>query len=297
MKILVAGAQGQLARALVEAGQSHAGVAVTALGRPDLDLRDGASIARALNALAPHIVINAAAYTAVDAAEADIDAAFAVNRDGAARLAAAARTRRCPIMHVSTDYVFDGQKEGAYTEDDAPHPVSVYGRSKLDGERAVGAANPEHLIVRTAWVFSPHGHNFLKTMLRLAKQRAELRVVGDQRGNPTYAAHLAEAMLAMALKVHAAAGSQPAWGVFHAVAQGETTWAGLAAAILAAAPRLGVPQLPVIPITTAQFPTPAKRPANSCLSCGKLERVFGLRLPAWQEGVAACMTRLAASPQ
>lgn len=296
MKILVAGAQGQLARSLVEAGRSREDVAVTALGRPELDLLDRASIASALDGEAPQLVVNAAAYTAVDKAEVDVAAAFAVNRDGAARLAAATRARGCPIIHISTDYVFDGMKEGAYSEDDATHPLGVYGRSKLDGERAVAAANPEHLILRTAWVYSPHGHNFLKTMLRLARERSELRVVGDQRGNPTFAPHLAAAILAIALHLQAEAGSPQGWGIFHAVASGDTTWAGFAAAIIAAAAKFGVPQVPVIPITTAQYPTAAKRPANSCLSCGKLQRVFGVRLPPWRDGVAACMAGLAGSP-
>ena len=295
MKILVVGAQGQLARSLVAAGRTREDVAVTAVGRPELDLLDRASIARALDGVAPQLVVNGAAYTAVDKAEVDVATAFAVNRDGAAQLAAAARARGCPIIHISTDYVFDGMKDAAYSEDDATHPLGVYGRSKLEGEQAVAAANPEHLILRTAWVYSPHGHNFLKTMVRLAGERSELRVVGDQRGNPTFAPHLAAAILAIALHLQAEASSPQAWGIFHAVALGETTWAGFAAAIIASAAKLGVPQVPVIPISTAQYPTAAKRPANSCLSCEKLQRVFGVRLPAWQDGVAECMAGLAGS--
>jgi dTDP-4-dehydrorhamnose reductase len=289
MRLLVAGASGQLARALVERSRRLAGVTVTALGRPQLDLLDTASITRALDSTRPDVVINAAAYTAVDKAESDAVAAFALNRDGAGALAAAAQAAACPIIHISTDYVFDGKKRGAYIEQDATNPMGVYGRSKLKGEAAVAAANARHVILRTAWVYGAHGHNFLKTMLRLARERPELRVVADQRGNPTYAPHLADAILAIAAKI----GSGKLWGIYHATATGETTWHGFASAIIAAAKPLGVPQVPVRPITTADYPTPARRPANSCLDCGKLERAFGLRLPSWQQGLAECLGELA----
>ncbi len=294
MKILVAGLQGQLARALVAQAQVRPGVQVVALGRPQLDLTDAASIARALDAARPHLVVNAAAYTAVDKAESEPQAAFAINRDGAGALAAAARAAGCPIVHVSTDYVFDGTKSGPYVETDAPNPAGVYGRSKLEGEAAVAAANPEHVIVRTAWVYAPYGHNFLRTMLRLACERPELRVVSDQRGNPTYAPHLADAILDVAARL--ARRTPPAWGVYHAAARGETTWHGFAAAIVRAASRLGVPQVPVVPIATADYPTPVRRPANSCLDCGKLERAFGVRLPPWQQGLEDCIAELAEAP-
>jgi dTDP-4-dehydrorhamnose reductase len=291
MKLLVAGRSGQLARSLVEAAAGSRGIEIAALGRPALDLREEASIAAALAAVAPDLVVNAAAYTAVDAAEHDAQAAFALNRDGAGALAAAAWERGCPIVHVSTDYVFDGAKPEPYAEDDPPNPASVYGRSKLAGEQAVAAANPHHAILRTAWLYSAYGHNFFLTMLRLARERSELRVVADQYGNPTYAPHLATAILALApqLRAHAA---EPVWGVFHAAASGETTWHGFAAAIVVAAAPLGVPQLPVVAIDHHAYPTPARRPANSRLACAKLERVFGIRLPPWQEGLAACMARL-----
>ena len=235
------------------------------------------------------MVINAAAYTAVDKAESDAAAAFALNRDGAGALAAAAAAANCPIIHVSTDYVFDGNKSGAYLEQDATNPLGVYGRSKLEGEAAVATANARHVILRTAWIYGAHGHNFLKTMLRLARERPELRVVADQRGNPTFAPHLADAILAIAAQI----GNGRPWGVYHATAAGETTWHGFAAAIVAAAKPLGVPQIPILPITTADYPTPARRPANSCLDCGKLERVFGVRLPSWQQGLAECLGELA----
>ncbi len=266
MRLLVAGQSGQLAHALVERSRRLAGVAVVALEPPQLDLLDPASITRALTSTRPDVVINAAAYTAVDKAESDAPAAFALNRDGPGALAAAAEAAGCPIIHVSTDYVFDGDKSGAYVEEDAPNPMGVYGRSKLEGEAAVAAANARHVILRTAWLYGAHGHNFLKTMLRLARERPELRVVADQHGNPTYAPHLADAILAIAAKI----GSGKPWGIYHATAAGETTWHGFASAIIAAAEPLGVPQVPILPIATpttrrrrAVPPTPASTAASS----------------------------------
>lgn len=291
MKILVAGAQGQLARALVEVARRHGSHQVVALGRPQLDLLSKATISSAVEAVEPDLVVNAAAYTAVDKAESDREMAFAVNRDGAGELAAAARASGVPIMHISTDYVFDGSKLDAYVETDATNPLGAYGRSKLEGELAVAAANPQHLILRTAWLYAPYGANFLRTMLRLARERPELRVVADQHGQPTYVPHLAEAILAIAA---ALAGQQrrDVWGVYHVAAGGETTWHGFASAIVRAGAGLGVPQVPVHPITTAEYPTPTARPANSRLDCGKLERTFGVCLPHWQQGLAECIAEL-----
>jgi len=295
MKILVAGSQGQLARALIEQARARPGVHIVAVGRPRLELADVTSIVRALDAERPQLVVNAAAYTAVDKAESEPQAAFAINRGGAGALAAAAKAHGCPIIHISTDFVFDGAKAGPYVETDAPNPMGVYGRSKLEGEAAVAAANTEHLILRTAWVYAPYGHNFLRTMLRLARERPELRVVSDQRGNPTYAPHLADAILDVAARLAGRKPPQP-WGLYHAAASGDTTWHGFAGAIVRAGARLGVPQVPVVPIATADYPTPTKRPANSCLDCSKLERTFAVRLPPWQQGVEACIARLATSP-
>ena len=292
MRLLVAGAQGQLARALQDAAQGVDELAVVALGRPQLDLTDRASIARAMAVARPDVVVNAAAYTAVDKAESDAAAAFAVNSDGAGALAAAAASRGCPIIHISTDYVFDGSKPDPYLETDAANPINVYGRSKLAGEAAVAGANGRHVILRTAWVYSAHGHNFLKTMLRLARERAELRVVADQQGTPTYARHLADAVLAIAASLAQGKAPQGPWGTYHVTAAGETTWAGFAADIVAAGAALGVPQVPVIPISTSQYPTPARRPANSRFDCHKLQRVFGLALPPWQQGVRDCLAEL-----
>jgi dTDP-4-dehydrorhamnose reductase len=294
MRILVTGAQGQLARALVDCAPLHPNLNVVALGRPELDLRDETSIARAVAAVAPGLVVNAAAYTAVDKAESDIDAAFAVNGKGAGAVARAAAAHGCPVIHVSTDYVFDGRAPAPYLETDAPNPNGVYGRSKLAGEAVVAFANPRHVILRTAWVYGAHGHNFLKTILRLARERPELAVVADQHGNPTYAPHLARIILAIAARL-ADGAPREAWGVFHAAGSGATTWHGFAAAIVAAGSRLGlVPQVPVHPIPTDAYPTPARRPANSRLDCGKLDRVWGLRLPEWPHGLEECIAKLAA---
>jgi dTDP-4-dehydrorhamnose reductase len=291
MKILVAGAQGQLARALLETAQRQPSHQVVPLGRPQLDLLDRATIAKAMAGLEPDLLVNAAAYTAVDKAESDMETAFAVNRDGAGALAAAARASDIPIIHVSTDYVFDGRKIGAYVETDATNPLGVYAKSKLEGELAVAAANPRHLILRTAWLYAPYGANFLRTMLRLARERPELRVVADQHGQPTYVPHLAEAILAIAKALSNRQG-QGRWGTYHIAAGGETTWHGFAGAIVRAGARLGTPQVPVIPITTAEYPTLAARPANSRLDCSKLERTFGVRLPHWQQGLAACIAEI-----
>jgi dTDP-4-dehydrorhamnose reductase len=292
MRILVAGAQGQLARALLGKAQGLSGFDVVTLGRPQLDLLDKASIARAIDAVRPDLVVNAAAYTAVDKAETDAAAAFAINRDGAGALAAATYAGGCPILHISTDFVFDGTKAEPYVETDRANPTCVYAHSKLAGEAAVAAANPRHLILRTAWLYAPYGQNFLRTILRLARERPQLRVVSDQWGNPTYAPHLADAILAIAVGLGGSKREASAWGVYHATASGETTWAGFAAAIVVAGAPLGVPQIPVIPITTPEYPLPAKRPANSRLGCAKLERAFGVRLPPWQQGVAECIAEL-----
>ncbi len=293
MKILVAGAQGQLARALVDAARGHKDFDVIALGRPQLDLLDEAVVADVLAAVRPCLIINAAAYTGVDKAESDASMAFAVNRDGAAALAAAANTYACPIVHVSTDYVFDGTKDGPYVESDPVSPASIYGRSKLEGEVAVSAANPRHLILRTAWLYAPYGQNFLRTIVRLARAGPHLRVVADQHGNPTYVPHLAHAILAVAARLGAGRYTGDVWGIYHAAACGETTWAGFATETIRVGAAHGVPSVPVFPIATDEYPTPAKRPSNSRLDCAKLARTFGATLPPWQQGVSECVSRLA----
>jgi dTDP-4-dehydrorhamnose reductase len=240
--------------------------------------------------------VNAAAYTAVDRAETEPDCAFAVNRDGAAHLARSARTLGIPFINVSTDYVFDGSKDSPYYEDDVAVPVNTYGRSKLAGEQAVSEAFPAALIVRTSWLYSPWGVNFLTTMLRLAANRELVRVVDDQRGAPTAAVDLAEAILDIATQITAGV-FRHRGGIYHVTAQGETTWHGFAKAIFAGWSHRGrrVPALAAI--KTAEFPTAARRPANSRLDCRKIASDFGIRLPHWQDSLDACLDAFAAAQQ
>lgn len=291
MKILVAGQSGQLAMALAETGASQAHIDLVAMGREQMDITDMAAVERAINSVTPDLVINAAAYTAVDKAESDEAAAFAGNETGPRHLAEATAARDIPIVHVSTDYVFDGTKSGPYVEDDPVAPAGVYGASKLAGEQAVGSANPRHLIVRTAWIFSATGHNFVKTMLRLAADRDQLNVVDDQHGNPTYAPHLAEALLAVAPRL-TGPNNGSLFGLYHLAGTGTTSWCGLAREVFAQSLAQGGASATVEGITTAQYPTPAKRPANSQLDCSKFEETFGVTMPPWQDGVAQAVSRL-----
>jgi dTDP-4-dehydrorhamnose reductase len=292
MRVLVAGSQGQLARSLIEAAGHRPEVRLVALGRPSLDILAAHSASRSIDEVSADIVVNAAAYTAVDRAESEPDLAFAINRDGARALAAAAAARGLPIVHLSTDYVFDGDKDEPYAETDATAPINVYGRSKLEGEAAVTAANPKHVILRTSWVHSPFGSNFVKTVVRLARERGELRIVADQHGAPTYAPHLAEAILDVVLRLGGRHREDAPWGLYHLAGAGETTWHGLAQQVVAEGAGHGMREVAVRPISTADYPTPAQRPANSRLSCGKIERAFGIALPPWPTGVRACVERL-----
>lgn len=292
MRLLVAGWQGQVARAFVEAAPARADIVACAIGRPALDLCEPGTVEQALTDVRPDIVINTAAYTAVDKAESESARAFALNRDGAGMLAAAAARRHIPIIHLSTDYVYDGRKPGPYVETDETAPTSVYGRSKLDGEHAVQAANPKHIILRTAWVFSPVGQNFVKTMLRLAGERDRLRVVGDQQGSPTYAPHLVAAILDVATQVAANGNGEDRWGVYHAAGAGTASWYDVACEVFKHSGALNGPSASVDAITTAEYPTAATRPANSRLDCSKLERNFGVALPVWTSGVETCVGRL-----
>lgn len=286
MKVLVAGATGQLAQALVAVAlRPH--VDLLALGRPELDLETRTGAERIAD-FAPDVIINAAAYTAVDAAEKEPARAFAINRDGAAWLAGIAAARGVPFVHVSTDYVFDGAKTSAYVEDDVTGPLGVYGRSKLEGEQAVLRAHPGAIVCRTAWVYSPYGNNFVKTMLRLARERDELRVVDDQIGNPTSAHDLAAKLLVVGLSAQA---KPDLAGIYHVAAQGETSWCGFAREIMRLAGERGHRSVPVVPITTADYPTPAKRPANSRLDCTKFVKAFG-GLPPWQHGLVVTINTL-----
>lgn len=276
--ILVTGGSGQVARALEDAA---AGRPVRRVGRPELDFDRPETILPLLRAASPSLVVNAAAYTAVDKAETEPEAAYRANRDGPAALAAYCAGAGIPLIHVSTDYVFDGDKGMPYVETDPTSPTGVYGASKLAGEQAVMASGARAVILRTAWVYAATGKNFVLTMLNAARKTDRLRVVADQRGCPTSAADLAAAILAVADNWddrHA--------GLYHAAGSGEATWHGLATAVFAEASRHGMKPPTVDAIATADWPTPARRPADSRLDCDKLHRAFGLRLPAWQDSVA-----------
>ncbi len=295
MRIVVTGRQGQIAASLVERGRG-AGVEVVSLARPEVDLLEPDAMARAIEAARGDVVVNAAAYTAVDRAKSEPDLAMRVNAEGARAVAAAAAGVGRPVVQISTDYVFDGALDRPYREDDPVAPVSVYGRSKLAGEYAVAAANPRHVIVRTAWVYSPFGHNFVRTMLRLGLTRGEVGVVADQWGAPTSALDVADALIAMARRLVAEPDNAGLYGAFHATGSLYTTWAGFAQAIFAQAATLGRKPVAVTPIATAQYPTAAARPANSRLDVGKLARVYGLALPDWPRSMEDCVERLILSP-
>jgi dTDP-4-dehydrorhamnose reductase len=289
MRLVVTGREGQVAQCLVEAGAA-AGHEVVRLGRPELDLKRPETVAPAIAAAAPDAVISAAAYTAVDKAESEPDEAFAVNALGAGAVAEAAHRLGLPVIHLSTDYVFDGTKPTPYVESDPVGPVSVYGASKLEGERRVGAV-PNHAILRTAWVYSPFGRNFVKTMMALGADRGEVRVVADQRGTPTSAADIAQALLAVATNI-TSSDAPGLRGVFHLAGTGEASWADFAEAIFAGLVRRGRSPVTVRPIATSEFPTPARRPANSRLDCARLATIHGVRLPRWQDSLAVCLDRL-----
>jgi dTDP-4-dehydrorhamnose reductase len=288
--ILVAGKSGQLARCLLDSTVLH-NVPIVAVGRPELDLESGEGIDRVMAAVGPSAIVNAAAYTAVDRAEAESERAFAVNCDGAALLAAGAARRGIPFIQISTDYVFDGSKRSPYREDDVPAPQNVYGSSKLAGEIAVLKACPGAAVIRTSWVYSPYGNNFVRTMLRLSDEQPVVRIVEDQRGTPTSAADLAVAILAIAEQLRSANGSDDA-GIYHLAGDGETSWHGFATAVFASLARRGrrVPTLQAI--TTAEYPTPTRRPKNSCLDSSKAERIFGVRLPPWRSSLEECLDQL-----
>lgn len=291
MKILVTGTAGQLAQSLIEAGIA-AGVDVVAMRRPQLDLTVPGTLRTAIADASPDLVVNAAAYTAVDKAESEEALAHKVNAAGARELAEQCARADAALIHISTDYVFDGRKPAAYVESDATAPINAYGRSKLGGEIGVAAACPRHVILRTSWVYSPFGTNFVRTMLRLGAERDDLGVVDDQLGCPTYAPHLAQTILRIAAQLEGARPGDPRWGLYHAAGQGETTWCGFAREIFRTAQSLGR-QTPVLrAISSADYPTPARRPANSRLDCSKLAATFGSRLPDWQEGTRSCVGRL-----
>jgi dTDP-4-dehydrorhamnose reductase len=281
--ILVIGRSGQVARALAQ----YPGV-VTA-GRPDADLANPETLAAAIARHAPAAVVNAGAYTAVDAAESERDEAFAINAAGAGDLARACARADVPLVHISSDYVFDGSATRPWREDDPIAPLSAYGASKAEGEVQVRAAGGRHVILRTSWIYSETGRNFLTTMLRLGRERPELAVVDDQTGAPTCAADIAAAIARI---VEAAGTRDDIWGTYHFANAGSTTWFGFAAEIFAQGRALGWPVPKLKPIATAEYPTPARRPAYSVLDTTKVTRVFGIAPPDWREALTRCMARV-----
>jgi dTDP-4-dehydrorhamnose reductase len=291
MKVLVTGRQGQLVQSLLERGQSWPNHELVAIGTPDLDLALPGSATAVVQSVRPDVVVNAAAYTAVDRAEDEPELAFAVNATGAGEIAAAAREVGAPIIHISTDYVFDGGGNASYREEDEVGPVGAYGRTKLVGEELVRAANPHHLILRTSWVYSPFGGNFVKTMLRLAGSRDELTVVGDQTGNPTSALDLADAIGVLLDRLSASSAADLA-STYHVGGTGEASWADFAREIFAVSVEFGGPSAQVRDIATSEWPTTAKRPANSRLDSSKFRETFGFTMPDWRQSVRAVVSRL-----
>lgn len=290
MRIFITGTTGQLARALLETC-ARRGVVAIAAGRPEFNLADPAGVAAYIARARPSIVLNAAAYTNVDKAEAESGLTHAVNAEGAGAVAAACDRLDIPIVQLSTDYVFDGSKVSPYMPDDSPAPLNAYGQSKLEGERRVIARSRKFIILRTAWLYSPFGSNFARTILRLAETKEEIAVVDDQIGNPTYAPHLANAILRIALQV-VRDGVPDRGGIYHAAGNGATSWCGLAEEIIRCSQHLGGPSARIRPISGADHAAAARRPANSQLDCSSLRRAFGTVLPPWQAGVRDCVARL-----
>ena len=284
MRMLVLGRNGQVGTALTQSLQGL-GELIT-LDRAQLDLANQDAIRTALRELQPQMIINAAAYTAVDAAESDEATAFQINAEAPRVIAEESERLGATLIHYSTDYVFDGGKQGAWLEDDATAPLSVYGRSKLAGEQAISDVGGTHLILRTSWVYGLHGKNFLLTMLKLAETRDELAIVDDQIGAPTWAVTIADATAAIIRDSGEPAQLAALSGVYHLCAGGHTSWFGFAEAIFAHASVQRKPKLR--PITTAEYPTPAKRPANSMLNTDKFRHTFG-DLPAWDDALQNCM--------
>ena len=285
-RILVIGGSGQVGTALRNYAPPH--VRLRAPSSRELDIRSRSSVQRAFSDWPPDLVINAAAYTAVERAEDEPDLAYAINATGPALLAEACAAAGCPLLHLSTDYVFDGAKASAYVETDVPAPLNVYGASKLQGERCLAHALSAHLILRVSWVFSATGSNFVKTMLNLA-DRNELRVVDDQHGAPTAAHSIADALWALAERLP----EKPGYGLYHLGAQPPTTWHGFAAAIFnALAEQTGRPTPRLLPIPTSAYPTRARRPRNALLSGGRLQRIFNISPPSWPPALDAVLTDL-----
>lgn len=284
MRVLITGARGQVGSELVQEGEKR-GLDILAAGRNELDITDQDGVNDYFRNHQPDVVINAAAYTAVDKAESEPELAFAINSTGAANLARACASYSIPLLHISTDYVFDGEKQAAYAETDEPNPQCIYGRSKLEGEQEIESVLEEYIILRVSWVFGANGNNFVKTMLRLGKQRDHLKIVADQQGGPTWAGAIADTLLNIVSRWRE--GEAIPWGIYHYGGSPAITWHGFAEIIFTEAEKLElIGERPGIePITTAEYPTPARRPLNSTLDCGKILQQGTISQPDWLPGL------------
>ncbi|SMH41214.1 dTDP-4-dehydrorhamnose reductase [Azospirillum agricola] len=294
MTVLVLGSNGQLGFELMRAAWAP-GTRVVGLPYPEFDVTRPGDVEAAVSTHAPDLVINATAHTAVDKAESESDLAFAINRDGPAAMAAACAARGLPLIHVSTDYVFDGTKPAPYVEEDPINPLGVYGASKAAGEEAVRTGVVRHLILRTSWVYSAYGNNFVKTMLRFGRERDEMRVVADQTGGPTAAADLAAVIVHVAARIAAGEGGA-LWGTYHLTGGGVTTWHGFADRIFQRLEERTGRRPRLVAIATSDYPTPARRPANSRLDCTKARERLGVATPPWEESLDRVLDELFTNP-
>lgn len=294
MNVLIIGKQGMLAQELQQAF-SMSGFHTFCKGRSEIDLCRSESIREVIQQVQPSLIVNAAAYTAVDQAESEPDQAFATNRDGVNCLAQHASRLDLPVIHVSTDYVFDGNSRRPYREDDPTSPLGVYGLSKWEGEQALRSVHSRHIILRTAWVYSMYGRNFLKTIVTKAQEGQELRIVDDQRGCPTWAKDLASVIVAITQQIHK--DKEVPWGTYHFCGSGETTWFEFAQAIIKHAQEISPFQAqPIIPISTDGYPTVVQRPAYSVLDCSEISKNFNVHPPSWQDSMPQCVKELFACP-
>jgi dTDP-4-dehydrorhamnose reductase len=293
VRILVTGAKGQVGSELIQQGKKL-GLQMLATDRAELDITQQHQVNRFIRVQQPDIIINAAAYTAVDRAESEPELAYATNRDGAAYLAQACADNHIPLLHLSTDYLFDGNKQGGYSETDLPNPRSIYGKSKLEGERAIESILTQHLILRVSWVFGAKDTNFVKTMLRLGREQDVLKVVADQRGGPTWSGDIAAILLNLVKRWRA--GEAIPWGTYHFSGQPATTWHTFAEAIFEQAEILGMlnKQPKVDPITSAEYPTTASRPLNTVFDCHKIAQELGIAQPDWRVGLKDVLIELKA---
>jgi len=290
MKILVIGSNGQLGWELVRQSKQY-GFETLGVDQPQLDITDPIQVEKFITNYHPALVINPAAYTQVDGAETEPDIAFSVNRDGAGNVAKACHLVRVPLFHISTDFVFNGDKVSPYNESDPVSPVNIYGRSKAEGEDVVRAQLTEHVIIRTAWLYGVHGNNFVKTMLNLGMKNKVIRVVADQYGSPTSASDLAEALWKITTRL--LTDGKKAWGTYHYAGYGVTTWHQFSETIFEYAKQYQTFKIEHIdPITSTQFGSPAKRPRYSALDCSHIEKILGIKSKPWQESLARIINRL-----